>query len=124
MVFRNFLGNNFFFGRTPTWSEKVIYWNFGPFWAAGTWRNSEPGPKTERRNFPVLGVLKRIIFFTTLSGMVVRNFLIVYVLTDQTPTGGKTRNTRILGHFRLGRPLALREILGPGQKQKNAISRC
>ena len=36
MVFRDFLGNNFFFGQTPTWSETVIYWGFGPFWAAGT----------------------------------------------------------------------------------------
>ena len=36
MVFRNFLGNNFFSGQTPTWSETVIYWDFGPFWAAGT----------------------------------------------------------------------------------------
>ena len=31
---------------------------------------------------------------TMLSGMVVRNYLTVYVLTDQTPTAGSTRNTR------------------------------
>ena len=57
MVFHNFLRNNFFSGQTPTWSGTVIYWGFGPFWAAGTWRNSGPGPKTENRNFPELGGL-------------------------------------------------------------------
>ena len=35
MVFRNFLRNNFFPGRIPTWSETVIQWDFSPFWAAG-----------------------------------------------------------------------------------------
>ena len=60
----------------------------------------------------------------TLSGMVVRNFLTLYVLTDRTPTDGKTQNTRIFGHFGLGRPLALRETPGPGRKRKIAISRC
>ena len=44
-------------GRTPTWSETVIYGVFGPFWAAGTWRNSGPGRKTAKRNFPELGAL-------------------------------------------------------------------
>ena len=61
---------------------------------------------------------------TTLSRMVVRNFLTVYVLTDQTPTGGKTRNTRISGHFGLGRPSALREIRGdPTESQFPAARR-
>ena len=32
---------------------------------------------------------------TTLSGMVVRNFFTVYVLTDRTPTGGETRNRHL-----------------------------
>ena len=50
--------------------------------------------------------------------MVARNFLTFYVLAGQTPTGGKTRNTRILGHFGLGWPLALEEIPGPGRKRK------
>ena len=40
------------------------------------------------------------------------------------PTRRKSQRTWILGHFGLGRPLALREILGLGRKQKNAISRC
>ena len=57
MVFCNFLGNNLVFGLTATWSETVIYWGIGPFWAAGTYRNSGPGPKTEKRNFPELGGL-------------------------------------------------------------------
>ena len=56
----------------------------------------------------------------TLSGMVVRNLFTFYVLTDRTPRGGKSRNTGVLGHFGLGQPLALREILGG--KQKNANS--
>ena len=47
MVFRNFLGSNFFSGRTPTWSETVIYWGFGPFWAAGTQSTQGPGRKQE-----------------------------------------------------------------------------
>ena len=51
--------------------------------------------------------------------MVVRNFLTVYVLADQTPTGGKSRNTSIFGHFGLG----LGEIPGLGRKWKIAIFR-
>ena len=38
-------------------------------------------------------------------------------MADWTPTGGRTRNTGILGQFGLGRPLALREF--PGRKWKN-----
>ena len=49
-----------------------------------------------------------------------RNFFILYVLANRTPTGGKSRNTRFLGHFGLGQPLALREI--PGRKQKTTNS--
>ena len=69
------------------------------------------GPKTEKKN-------------TTLSGMVVRNFLTFYVLTDRTPRGGKNAKYKNFGPFGLGRPLALIEIPGPGRKQKIAISRC
>ena len=98
-----------FFRSDPHRSEKVISWYFGPFWAAGTRRISGIGPKTAKHNFPVLGVSKRKTKVTTLSGTVVRNVLASYILTDQTPTGGKTRNTRIFGHFGLGRPLALEE---------------
>ena len=50
----------------------------------------------------------------------VRNIFTVYVLANWIPTGEKSRNTGVLGHFGLGRPLALREI--PGGKQENANS--
>ena len=40
---------------------------------------------------------------TTLSGMVVRNFLVFYVLPDRTPRGRKLPNTGILGYFCPGR---------------------
>ena len=48
---------------------------FGPFWAFGTRRNSGPGRKTQKHNFPVLGALLWEKDVTTLSGMVFRNFL-------------------------------------------------
>ena len=51
----------------------------------------------------------------------VRNFFTFYVLAYQTPTGGKSRNTGFLGHFGLGRPLALEEILGEKQKNTNSL---
>ena len=50
--------------------------------------------------------------------MVVHNFFTVYVLADRTPTGGNSQNTGILGHFGLGLPLELGEILGLGRKGK------
>ena len=53
--------------------------------------------------------------------MVVCNFLTVYVLAHQTPTGGKSRNAGLLGPFGLGRPLALTEILGGRQKTTNSL---
>ena len=83
------VSGTFFFWSDPHRLETVIYWGFGPFWAAGTERNSGAGPKTEKRNFPVLGVPKRGKKVTTLSGMVIRNFLTVYVLADWTPRAGK-----------------------------------
>ena len=52
-----------------------------------------------------------------LLGMVVRNFFTSYVLPDLTPTGGKSQNTGVSGHFGLGRPPALREIPGMGRKR-------
>ena len=119
-----FSATAFFLFGPPRCSETVIYWGFGPFLAASTQRSSGPGPKTEKHNFPVLGVPKRKKIITTLSRMVVCNFLTFYVLTDRTPTGGKTQNTRIWGHFGLGRPLALEQFLGPGRQQKIAIFWC
>ena len=50
----------------------------------------------------------------------VRNFFTVYALADRTPTGRKSRNTGVLGHFGLGWPLALGEV--PGGKHKNPNS--
>ena len=47
--------------------------------------------------------------------MVFRNFFTFYILPDRTPTGGKSQNTGVLC---LKRPLALREIPGPGRKWK------
>ena len=84
----------------------VNYWGFGPFWAAGTERNSGPGPKTEKRNFLDLGALlggksgrpknfspKLRIFFT------------ICVFAERTPRGGKSQNTGFVGPFGLGQPL-------------------
>ena len=73
------------------------------------------GPKSKKKSYHAI---------TTPSGMVVSNFFTFYVLPDRTPTGGKPQNTGILGHFGLGRPLALRETPGLGRKQKNAICHC
>ena len=77
----------------------MIWWGFGPFWAAGTDRNFGARAKDRKTQFPGArgsGTGKKV---ATLSRMVVQNFLTVYVLTDLTPTGGNTRNTRILGHL-------------------------
>ena len=68
------------------------------------------GPETEKK--------------TTLSGMIVRNLLTVYVLTERTPTSEKSQTMGVLGHFRLGRASALKEVPGPGRnRKKNTISR-
>ena len=66
----------------------MIYWGFGPFWAAGTKRNSGPGPETEKHNFPELGALlggksvRPKIFTPKL-----RNFFTSCVFADRTPQG-------------------------------------
>ena len=83
-----------------------------------------PGRYRKKHKFPVQGVPKRKRNVTTLFGMVVCDFLTFYVLADQTPRGGKSRNTGMLGHFGPRRPLALRQVPGRGRKRKNAISRC
>ena len=93
-----FSGTSFFWSD-PHRPEMVIWWYFGPFWAADIEKNSGPGPKTEKHNFSVLRVPKQKNKCTTLSGMVVRNFLTLYVLTDRTPTGGKTRKYKDFGPF-------------------------
>ena len=62
----------------------------------------------------------------TASGMVVCNFLTVYVLTDRTPTGGKLRNTRILGRWHLEKSRDRAEnvkLQFPGARARNAEKR-
>ena len=41
-----------------------------------------------------------------------RNLFTFYVLADRIPSAGKSQNTGGLGHFGLGQPLALTEIMG------------
>ena len=48
--------------------------------------------------------------------MVFRNLLTVHVLADLAPMGGKTGPTGVLGHFGLGRLLALKRQPGRGPK--------
>ena len=65
---------------------------------------SRAGPKTEKCNFPVQGAL-----WGGKSGRPksfsprVRNFFTLHILADRTPTGGKSQNTGVSGHFGLGR---------------------
>ena len=86
MVFRNFLGDDFFtVGPPPAGSGDLVF---------GTERNPGPGQKTRKRNFPVLGALLggdsgRPKKFSPKF----RAFCTVYVSADQTPAGGKSQNT-------------------------------
>ena len=80
----------------------------------GFWQNLGPGhlekfrtwAENRKTQFPDARGPKTRKKITALSGMVVNNFLVAYLLTNWTPTGGKTRNTRFFGHFGLGRLLA------------------
>ena len=113
VIFCNFLRNNFFSVRPHVVrnGDLVGFWeNLGP----GHLKKSQARAENRKTQFAGARGPETEKKVTTLFGMVVRNFLTIYVLTDRTPTGRKTRNTRILGHFGLGGPLALREILGPG----------
>ena len=80
-----------------------------------------PGRNREKTQFPGARGPETEKKVTTLSGMVVRNFFAFYVLAHRIPRGGKLRNTGILGHFGLGRPSALREIMGAGWKQGKTL---
>ena len=78
----------------PTmWSETVIKWYFGLFWAA------------EKRNFPALGFLKSKKKVTTLSGMVVRNFFTLSCFARPDPQGRK------IAKYWFCMPLALEKFL-------------
>ena len=55
MVFRNFLGNDFFFRSDPRRSETVIYWYFGPFWPRALGNGPEWAKKTTKSLFPAGG---------------------------------------------------------------------
>ena len=105
MVFHNCLGNNFFLvGPPPVGNGDLV--GFWPILGRGHLEKFRAWAKNRKTQFPGARGPETEQKITTPSGMVVRKFLAVYVLTDRTPTGGKTRNTRILGHFGLGRPLA------------------
>ena len=100
----------FFSGRTPT----VILVGFWPVLGLGHLEKSRAWAENMKKQFSGARGPKMEKKRATLSRMVVRSFLRVYVLTERTPTGRKTRNKRILGHFGLGQPLALGEIPCPG----------
>ena len=105
MVVRNFFTFYVLPDRTPRGGKSRntgILGHFG-LWHFGKSRAwAENGKKC---NFPALGVPKARKKVTTLSGMVVRNFFTLCVLTDRTPRGGKSQNTGLLGPFGLGQPL-------------------
>ena len=125
---RIFFTFSFLAARTPTGGKlqnKAIlaYFGLGRPWALR--EIPGPGPKMEQCNLPVLGALwggkpGRPKSFSPK----VRNFFTFSVLADQTTTGGRSRNTGVLGHFSLGQPLALTEIPGSGRKRKNTICLC
>ena len=96
----------FFFSRTPRWSQSVIYWGFGLFCAAGTYRNFGPRSKTEKRNFPELEALlgKKSVHPKSFSQKW-HNFFTVCVFAERTPRGGKSQNIGFVCPFGLGQPL-------------------
>ena len=93
MVVRNLFAFYVLADRTPTGGKTRKMGFFrprSPGTARGTYRNPGRRPKTEKCNFPVLGVPKRKTNVTTLSGMVIRTLFTLYILADRTPTGGET----------------------------------
>ena len=112
MIVRNFYVLRF--ARPDPQGQEIT--KYGGFQAILAQNGPGRGLKTEKHNFPALGVRKSKRKVTTLSGMFVRNFFTFYVLPEWTPTGGKSQNTDILGHFGLGQPLALEKKTGAGPK--------
>ena len=117
MVFRNCLGTILFSVRPPPFGngDSVAFW---PVLGLGHLETFQARAENGKTQFSGARGLETTTKITTLSGMDVCNFLTFYVLTDRNPTGGKTQNRRILGHFGLGRPLALRGIPGTGGKNR------
>ena len=113
MVFRNCIGTTFISvgPRLVGNGDLVVFW---PILGCGPLEKFRARTKNRKTQFPGARGPETENKITMLSGMVVRNFRTVDDLTDQTPTGRKKRNERILGHFGLGRPSALREIPGLG----------
>ena len=103
MVVRNFFTFDVLADQTPRGGKIAKYEDFRPFWprtAFGTCRNPGHRLKMEKGNFPAQGVPKSKKKVTTLSGMVVRKFFMLYVLPDlfdRTPMGGNSQNMGILG---------------------------
>ena len=122
MVVRNFFTFYLLADRTPMGGKSQNMGVLGHFGLGRPLALREIpglGRKRKKCNFLVLGALLggksgRPKSFSPK----VRNFFTCCVLADRTPTAGKSRNTGILGHFGLGRPLALREIPGPSGKKK------
>ena len=108
MVFRNFLGNNFFSVAPPPVRNDslVVFW---PVLGPGHREEFRAQAKNRKRNFQVLGVPKRkgSRQVTTLSGMVVRNFLAFYAFADRTPTDG-----RAIARYEGSRPFWSRTAVG------------
>ena len=111
MVSRKISWEQLFFSVRPPPVGNSDLLVFRPVLASDTWKNSGPGQKARKYNFPVLGALlggksgRPKSFSPKL-----RSFFTFYVLADRTPGAG---NREILV------PLALREI--PGEKRENTI---
>ena len=92
--------------------DLVVFWP-----VLGTWRNSRPGPKTEKHNFAVLGEF----FLPRCLGWLFATFL----QFTFGPTGPpRAANREIQGFWAILALLTPREILGSGRKRKIASSWC
>ena len=93
MVFRKLLGNNFFPGRTPRWSQRVIYWVFDLFQHAGHLEKFRTRAKNRKIQFPgPRGTFGKKSVRPKSFSLKLRNFLRFCVLADWTPRGGKSQN--------------------------------
>ena len=106
---RNFFTRCVSIDRTPRGGKSQNTGFLGPFGLGqprGNKRNSGPGPKTEKHNFPELRALLGDNFgCPKIFSQKERNFLTFCVLTNRTPKGGKSQSTGFFGPFGLGQPL-------------------